>query len=90
MFYVHRWFFDCFYQDFCVIFDILSLWITVLNSLFFYSLFGVSDLTWQVPGNFHVSTHSAETQPDNPDMTHIIHKVRFGMDLQEGKVRSHK
>lgn len=41
---------------------------------------------WQVPGNFHVSTHSAETQPDNPDMTHIIHKVRFGMDLQEGKV----
>lgn len=39
----------------------------------------------KVPGNFHVSTHSAETQPDNPDMTHIIHKVRFGMDLQEGK-----
>lgn len=39
----------------------------------------------KVPGNFHVSTHSAESQPDNPDMTHIIHKVRFGMDLQEGK-----
>lgn len=39
----------------------------------------------KVPGNFHVSTHSAESQPENPDMTHIIHKVRFGMDLQEGK-----
>ncbi|XP_062591964.1 endoplasmic reticulum-Golgi intermediate compartment protein 1-like [Saccostrea cucullata] len=39
----------------------------------------------KVPGNFHVSTHSAEQQPDNPDMTHLIHKVRFGMDLQEGK-----
>ncbi|XP_052102668.1 endoplasmic reticulum-Golgi intermediate compartment protein 1-like isoform X2 [Mytilus californianus] len=39
----------------------------------------------KVPGNFHVSTHSSRTQPDNPDMTHLIHKVRFGMDLQEGK-----
>lgn len=41
---------------------------------------------FQVPGNFHVSTHSSRSQPDNPDMTHLIHKVRFGMDLQEGKV----
>lgn len=39
----------------------------------------------KVPGNFHVSTHSSKSQPDNPDMTHLIHKVRFGMDLQEGK-----
>lgn len=50
----------------------------------------MSCCTQQVPGNFHVSTHSAESQPENPDMTHIIHKVRFGMDLQEGKVKSHK
>jgi len=39
----------------------------------------------KVPGNFHVSTHSAVHQPDNPDMTHIVHKLRFGMDLEEGK-----
>lgn len=39
----------------------------------------------KVPGNFHVSTHSTKKQPPNPDMTHIIHKVRFGMDIVEGK-----
>ncbi|KAK6174231.1 hypothetical protein SNE40_017550 [Patella caerulea] len=39
----------------------------------------------KVPGNFHVSTHSAEQQPSEPDMTHIVHRLRFGMDLQEGK-----
>lgn len=32
----------------------------------------------KVPGNFHVSTHSAKTQPDNPDFTHRIVEVRFG------------
>ncbi|KAH0520795.1 Endoplasmic reticulum-Golgi intermediate compartment protein 1 [Microtus ochrogaster] len=35
-----------------------------------------------VPGNFHVSTHSATAQPQNPDMTHIIHKLSFGDTLQ--------
>ncbi|XP_060075500.1 endoplasmic reticulum-Golgi intermediate compartment protein 1-like [Ylistrum balloti] len=40
----------------------------------------------KIPGNFHVSTHSSKVQPQNPDMTHIIHKVRFGMDVQEDKV----
>ena len=40
----------------------------------------------QVPGNFHVSTHSAQRQPEKPDMTHILHKVRFGMEMQAGKV----
>ncbi|KAK7110018.1 endoplasmic reticulum-Golgi intermediate compartment protein 1-like [Littorina saxatilis] len=39
----------------------------------------------KVPGNFHVSTHSSRVQPDNPDMSHIVHKVRFGMELAEGK-----
>ncbi|KAL0608410.1 Endoplasmic reticulum-Golgi intermediate compartment protein 1 [Plecturocebus cupreus] len=37
---------------------------------------------WQVPGNFHVSTHSATAQPQNPDMTHVIHKLSFGDTLQ--------
>uniref|UniRef100_V9LDF9 Endoplasmic reticulum-Golgi intermediate compartment protein n=1 Tax=Callorhinchus milii TaxID=7868 RepID=V9LDF9_CALMI len=32
----------------------------------------------KVPGNFHVSTHSATAQPDNPDMTHTINKLTFG------------
>ncbi|XP_036913672.1 endoplasmic reticulum-Golgi intermediate compartment protein 1 isoform X1 [Sturnira hondurensis] len=36
----------------------------------------------KVPGNFHVSTHSATAQPQNPDMTHIIHKLSFGDTLQ--------
>lgn len=36
----------------------------------------------QVPGNFHVSTHSATAQPQNPDMTHSIHKLAFGDKLQ--------
>lgn len=41
----------------------------------------------QVPGNFHVSTHSARKQPEEPNMSHIVHKVRFGMELEEGKVK---
>uniref|UniRef100_A0A673FFE1 Endoplasmic reticulum-Golgi intermediate compartment protein n=1 Tax=Sinocyclocheilus rhinocerous TaxID=307959 RepID=A0A673FFE1_9TELE len=36
----------------------------------------------KVPGNFHVSTHSATAQPQSPDMTHIIHKLAFGEKLQ--------
>lgn len=39
----------------------------------------------KVPGNFHVSTHSARQQPESPDMSHIVHKVRFGMELESGK-----
>ncbi|RUS83408.1 hypothetical protein EGW08_008829 [Elysia chlorotica] len=39
----------------------------------------------KVPGNFHISTHSSHQQPEEPDMTHIIHKLRFGMDLESGK-----
>lgn len=33
------------------------------------------------PGNFHVSTHSAKHQPDNIDMAHVIHDLKFGEDL---------
>ncbi len=32
----------------------------------------------KVPGNFHVSTHSAKSQPEHIDMSHIIHEVSFG------------
>ncbi|XP_076439528.1 endoplasmic reticulum-Golgi intermediate compartment protein 1-like [Babylonia areolata] len=39
----------------------------------------------KVPGNFHISTHSARQQPEVTDMSHVLHKVRFGMDLGSGK-----
>lgn len=29
-----------------------------------------------------MSTHSATAQPQNPDMTHVIHKLCFGDRLQ--------
>ncbi|GMT06300.1 hypothetical protein PENTCL1PPCAC_28474, partial [Pristionchus entomophagus] len=32
----------------------------------------------KVPGNFHLSTHSAQSQPDTPDMRHVIHSIKFG------------
>ncbi|GFT27797.1 endoplasmic reticulum-Golgi intermediate compartment protein 1 [Nephila pilipes] len=35
----------------------------------------------KVPGNFHVSTHSASSQPDSIDMAHIIHEVSFGTQM---------
>lgn len=37
----------------------------------------------KVPGNFHVSTHAADNQPDVIDMAHIIHKIRFGVERND-------
>uniref|UniRef100_A0A9J2NZB9 Endoplasmic reticulum vesicle transporter C-terminal domain-containing protein n=1 Tax=Ascaris lumbricoides TaxID=6252 RepID=A0A9J2NZB9_ASCLU len=37
----------------------------------------------KVPGNFHLSTHSAASQPESYDMRHIVNSVKFGDDLQE-------
>ena len=31
---------------------------------------------FKVPGNFHVSTHSVDTQPDDYDFSHQIHEIR--------------
>jgi len=36
----------------------------------------------KVPGNFHLSTHSAEHQPGVIDMAHIIHEISFGDDVR--------
>ncbi|KRX21113.1 Endoplasmic reticulum-Golgi intermediate compartment protein 1 [Trichinella nelsoni] len=36
-----------------------------------------------VPGNFHLSTHSAKIQPVFVDLRHVIHGVRFGDDVME-------
>ncbi|XP_057298657.1 endoplasmic reticulum-Golgi intermediate compartment protein 1-like [Hydractinia symbiolongicarpus] len=32
----------------------------------------------RVPGNFHLSTHSADHQPENPDMSHVLNGLQFG------------
>lgn len=40
--------------------------------------FEANFLVNRVPGNFHVSTHSADSQPTDIDFAHVIHEVRFG------------
>lgn len=40
--------------------------------------FKASFLVNKVPGNFHVSTHAASSQPDNPDMSHYINSLILG------------
>ncbi|KAM3727096.1 Endoplasmic reticulum-Golgi intermediate compartment protein [Dirofilaria immitis] len=37
----------------------------------------------KVPGNFHISTHAADKQPETYDMRHTIHSVIFGDDITE-------
>lgn len=37
----------------------------------------------RVPGNFHVSTHSADRQPDDIDMAHVINSLTFGDDVSD-------
>ena len=36
----------------------------------------------KVPGNFHLSTHSARDQPSLIDMAHEIHEISFGDDVR--------
>ncbi|KAK3862931.1 hypothetical protein Pcinc_031253 [Petrolisthes cinctipes] len=49
-------------------------------------LFEANFLVNKVPGNFHVSTHSADKQPENIDFGHIIHEVRFGSKIDNPAV----
>lgn len=37
----------------------------------------------KVPGNFHLSTHSASHQPNMIDMAHEIHEISFGDDVSK-------
>lgn len=37
----------------------------------------------KVPGNFHLSTHSAREQPTAPDMSHTIHWLIFGDNVTD-------
>ncbi|XP_078484952.1 endoplasmic reticulum-Golgi intermediate compartment protein 1 [Ciona intestinalis] len=54
------------------------------NGCLFTSRFQIN----KVPGNFHVSTHSARSQPDNPDMTHEIKELRIGDNMVIPGVKS--
>jgi hypothetical protein len=36
----------------------------------------------RVPGNFHISTHSASSQPADGDMKHVIHDLTFGDSIK--------
>ena len=36
------------------------------------------DIYKQVPGNFHISTHSSREQPASGEMAHTVHEVLFG------------
>lgn len=40
----------------------------------------------KVPGNFHLSTHSASHQPKMIDMAHEIHEISFGDDVSHHKL----
>lgn len=35
----------------------------------------------KVPGNFHLSTHAARKQPETIVMSHIVHELRMGNEL---------
>ncbi|XP_031563527.1 endoplasmic reticulum-Golgi intermediate compartment protein 1-like [Actinia tenebrosa] len=37
----------------------------------------------KVPGNFHLSTHGAGRQPDDPDMSHLINSLNFGEKIED-------
>lgn len=37
----------------------------------------------KVPGNFHVSTHSVDVQPDSYDFSHEVHEISFGSKIKK-------
>jgi len=49
-------------------------------------LFEANFVINRVPGNFHISTHSASDQPENIDFSHIIHELRFGDNVTNPEV----
>ena len=38
---------------------------------------------FQVPGNFHLATHSSREKPIQPNMQHVIEYVAFGDDVPQ-------
>lgn len=49
-------------------------------------IFEANFLVNRVPGNFHVSTHSADEQPEQIDFAHVIEEVRFGSKINNPDV----
>ena len=37
----------------------------------------------KIPGNFHLSTHSVDVQPDRYDFAHEIHEISFGSKIKK-------
>ena len=37
----------------------------------------------KIPGNFHLSTHSVDVQPDRYDFAHEIHEISFGSKIRK-------
>ncbi len=37
----------------------------------------------RVPGNFHVSTHSVDDQPDDYDFSHVVHELTIGSRIKK-------
>jgi len=37
----------------------------------------------KIPGNFHLSTHSVDVQPDSYDFAHEIHEISFGSKIRK-------
>lgn len=44
----------------------------------------------KVPGNFHLSTHSVDVQPDQYDFVHEIHEVSFGSKIKKISAKNFK
>ena len=55
-----------------------------------FEVFNTNDIFLQVPGNFHVSTHSSRKQPESVDMSHFLHELSFGAGHDNGKVSNLK
>jgi len=46
-------------------------------------LFEAKFLINKVPGNFHISTHSVDVQPDDYDFAHELHEISFGSKIRK-------
>jgi len=46
-------------------------------------LFEAKFLINKVPGNFHISTHSVDVQPEDYDFAHEVHEVSFGSKIKK-------
>ena len=58
--------------------------LTILDLCFCISfIFALNQSYFQVPGNFHISTHSVDVQPEDYDFAHEVHEVSFGSKIKK-------